>query len=128
MWGLVVVCQNTRAIKIHATAGYGTDDLLTAFALLTANHENPLLVVSDSGSQLVKASNLMDQIDLTKLAWKKIAEGAVKNGTKWKIEEPGCQWRSGLAESAVKLIKCTLALTLASQRTLNFAELNTLFS
>ena len=128
VWGLVVVCQNTRAIKMYATAGYGTDDFLTAFTRFTANHGNPLLVVSDSGSQLVKAGKVIDQIDLSKLDWKKITEGAAKNGTKWKIVEPGCQWRNGLAESAVKLIKSTLALTLASQRTLNFAELDTLFS
>ena len=42
--------------------------------------------------------------------------------------EPGCQWRNGIAESAVKLLKSTLALTLASQTTLNFTELDTLFS
>ena len=42
--------------------------------------------------------------------------------------EPGCQWRNGLAEAAVKLVKSTLDLTLASQSTLNFAELDTLFS
>ena len=128
VWGLVVVCQNTRAIKMYATAGYGTDDFLTAFTRFTANHGNPLLVVSDSGSQLVKAGKLIDQIDLSKLDWNKISEGAAKNGTKWKVVEPGCQWRNGLAESAVKLVKSTLALTLASQRTLNFTELDTLFS
>ena len=30
-WGLVIVCQNTRAIRMYATAGYSTDDFLTAF-------------------------------------------------------------------------------------------------
>ena len=40
----------------------------------------------------------------------------------------GCQWWNGLAESAVKLIKSTLAFTLRSQTTLNYAELDTLFS
>ena len=113
---------------MYATAGFGTDDFLTAFTRFTANHGNPLLVVSDSGSQLVKAGKVIDAVDLSKVDWKKITEGAAKNGTKWKIVEPGCQWRNGLAESAVKLIKSTLALTLASQRTLNFAELDTLFS
>ena len=70
----------------------------------------------------------MDQIDLIKLEWRKIDEGAAKDGTKWKIVELGCQWTNGLAESAIRLIKSSLALTLASQRTLNFAELGTLFS
>ena len=42
--------------------------------------------------------------------------------------EPGYQWRNGLAESAVKLVKSTLGLVLASQSTLNYAELDTLFA
>ena len=41
---------------------------------------------------------------------------------------PGCQWRNGLAEAAVKLVKSALDLTLASQVTLNYAEIDTLFS
>ena len=41
---------------------------------------------------------------------------------------PGCQWRNGLAEATVKLLKSTLMLTLSSQTTLNYAELDTMFS
>ena len=55
-------------------------------------------------------------------------EGAAKNGTKWRCVEPGCQWRNGLAKAAVKLLKSTLQLTLSSQTTLNYAELDTVFS
>ena len=128
VWGLVIVCQNTRAIKMYATAGYSTDDFLTAFTRFTANHGNPLVVVSDAGSQLVKAGKLVDQFDPSKLNWNKIIEGAAKNGTRWKNIQPGCQWRNGLAEAAVKLVKTTLGHTLANQRTLNYAELDTLFS
>ena len=128
LWGLVVICQNTRAVKMYATAGYSTDDFLTAYRRFTSNHGNPLLVVSDSGSQLKKAGQLISQGDPAGLDWTKIKEGAAKNGTDWKCVEPGCQWRNGLAESAVKLVKSTLELTLASQTTLNYAELDTLFS
>ena len=49
VWGLVLVCQNTRAIKMYATGGYSTDDSFTTYVRFTSNHENPLLVVSDSG-------------------------------------------------------------------------------
>ena len=128
VWGLVIVCQNTRAVKVYATAGYSTDDFLTAYTRFTANHGNPLLVVSDAGSQLVKAGKMIDQYDPSHLDWIRIKEGAAKNGTNWKNIEPGCQWRNGLAEAAVKLLKSTLDLTLASQSALNYAELDTLFS
>ena len=117
-WGLVVICQNTRAIKMYATAGYSTDDFLTAFLRFTANHGNPLLVVSDSGSQMIKAGRVIEGGDPTKLDWTRIREGAAKNGTDWKAVEAGCQWRNGLAEAAVKLVKSTLEMTLASHTTL----------
>ena len=63
-----------------------------------------------------------------KVDWTKVQEGAAKSGTTWKVVEPGCQWRNGLAEAAVKLLKSTLNLTLSSQASLNYAELDTLFS
>ena len=80
-WGLVVVCQNMRAVKMYATDGYATNDFLTAYTRFTANQGNPLLVVSDSGSQLTKAAKLVDQFDLTKLDRTKIRQGAGRNGT-----------------------------------------------
>ena len=113
---------------MYAAAGYATDDFLTAYTRFSANHGNPLLVVSDSGSQLMKAAKHVDQFDLSKLDWVRIKEGAARNGTEWKVVQPGCQWRNGLAEAAVKLVKSTLYLTLASQKALNYAELDTLFS
>ena len=128
VWGLVIICQNTRAIKMLATAGYSTDDFLTTYRRFTANFGNPLLVVSDAGSQLKKAGKLVEQGDPAALDWDRIQQGAARNGTEWKCVEPGCQWRNGLAEAAVKLVKSTLSLTLASQTTLTYAELDTLFS
>ena len=128
LWGLVIICQNTRAVKMYATAGYSTDDFLTAYHRFTANHANPLLVVSDAGTQLRKAGQVIEKGDPAVLDWDRIREGAAKSGTKWKCVEPGCQWRNGLAEAAVKLVKSTLSLTMASQSTLNYAELDTLFS
>ena len=94
----------------------------------TSNHGNPLLVVSDSGTQLVKAGKIAAEFAPASLDWISIGEKAAKNGTKWKVVEIGCQWRNGLAESAVKLVKSTLEHTIASQRTLDYSELDTLFS
>ena len=128
LWGLVVVCQNTRAVKMYATSGYSTDDFLTAYHRFTSNHGNPSLVVSDAGSQVKRAGKVIEQGDPAGLNWIRIQEDAAKSGTEWRLVEPGCQWRNGLAEAAVKLVKSTLSLTLASQSTLNYAELDTLFS
>ena len=59
LWGLIIICQNTRAIRMYATAGYSTDDFLTAFRRFTSHHGNPLLIVSDAGSQLKKAGKVI---------------------------------------------------------------------
>ena len=91
VWGLVLVCQNTRAVKMLATAGYGTDDFLTAYTRFTSNYGNPLLVVTDSGSQLIRAGKAIERSDPASLDWKRIREGAAKNGTDWKVVEPSCQ-------------------------------------
>ena len=55
IWGLVLVCQNSRAVKMLATAGYSTDDFITAYRRFTANFGNPSLVITDAGTQLKKA-------------------------------------------------------------------------
>ena len=74
-----------------ATAGYSTDDFLTTYLRFTANFGCPLLVVSDAGSQLVKAGKIIDGGDPSKLDWSRIVENAAKSGTDWKTVEPGCQ-------------------------------------
>jgi len=76
----------------------------------------------------VKAGQVVESSDPRSLDWDRIKEKVAKNGTDWKVVEPGCQWRNGLAEGAVKVLKNTLSLTIASQRTLNYAELDTLFA
>ena len=52
-----------------ATAGYSTDDFLTAYHRFTANHANPLLVVSDAGTQLRKAGEIIEKGDPAGLDW-----------------------------------------------------------
>ena len=54
---------------MYAMGGYSTDNFLTPYTRFNAIHRNPLLVVSDSGSQLVKAAKFVDQFDLTKFDW-----------------------------------------------------------
>ena len=48
--------------------------------------------------------------------------------TDWRCIGPGCLWRNNLAEAAVRLLKSMSDLSLASQSTLTFAEMDTHFS
>ena len=54
VYGLVIVCQNVRAVKLYAVPGYDTYSFLLAYTRFVADHNAPALVVSDRGSQLVK--------------------------------------------------------------------------
>ena len=76
IWGLVLVCQNTRAVKMLATAGYSTNDFITAYRRFTSNFGNPALVITDAGTQLRKAGQILEAGDPANMDWGKIAEGA----------------------------------------------------
>ena len=116
---------NTRAIKLYATGGNSTDNFFTAYHRFTSNHGCPLLVVSDSESQLKLLGKLVQQCDPSSLNWDKIVESEARNGTRWKIVAAGCQWHNGITETPVKLMKSTLVLTNGSQSNLTYAELET---
>ena len=70
---------------MYATPGYSTDDFLNAHTCFTSNHRTPSMVVTDSGSQLVKAGKLLDQTDRFTFDWECVKEGTAKNGTEWKV-------------------------------------------
>ena len=47
VWGMALVCQNTRAVKIYPIEGYDTASFLTIFGVHCANHGVPTTVLSD---------------------------------------------------------------------------------
>ena len=78
VYGLVVVCQNVRAVKLLAVPGYDTYSFLLAYARFTADHGPPARVVSDRGTQLVKAGKMVgDSLeDVEKWDWEDISARA----------------------------------------------------
>ena len=131
VYGLVIVCQNTSAVKVLAVPGYDTGSFLLALKKFTNNFGTPELIVSDRGSQLVKAGKIVNvgtATNLDNLDWTKIVEATTKSGTTWKFVEAGCQWRNGLCERQIGSLKKTLETTLENSPNLNIIELDTLFS
>ena len=130
VYGLVIVCQNTRAVKLLTVPGYDTGSFLLAYKKFTNEFGTPEKIVSDQGSQLVKAGKILavQESDLDKLDWKKIEEMTAKSGATWTFVEAGCQWRNGLVERQVKTLKTTLKNVLDFGQNLNIMELDTLFS
>ena len=60
VYGLVIVCQNVRAVKLLPVPGYDTGSFLVSYKRFTNDFGTPELIVSDRGSQLVKAGKILN--------------------------------------------------------------------
>ena len=106
VWAVLVMCLNTRALKIYLAAGYGTQDFLIAWEEFESDCGVPRRVHSDRGSQLVGAASTMEGPDYD---WDAIS-ARNKGQTVWTFCPSGAQWRNGAIESFVKRFKWSLEL------------------
>ena len=120
VWGVLILCLNTKAVKLYIAAGYSTADFLMSFEQFTSDHGWPSTVHSDRGSNLVCAAKEVDTPDYD---WD-IIEKSSGGKTRWVFCPSGCQFRNGAAESFVKKTKRTLAHTYGS-KSLTFHEMET---
>ena len=88
----------------------------------------PLSIVSDKGSQLIAAGNIIASEDLpcNKYNWDKIVSS--NSSSKWEFVPAKAQHRNGLAESTVKVMKKSLALALGPGVELTYCEMVTLLA
>ena len=121
VWALLVMCLNTRALKIYLAAGYGTQDFLVAWNEFESDCGVPRRVHSDRGSQLVSAAGAVEGPDYD---WDAISARS-KGQTVWTFCPSGAQWRNGAIESFVKRFKWSLELY--QQSGLTYAELQSAF-
>ena len=56
VWGVLILCLNTKAVKRYVPAGYSTAEFLMAFEQFTSDHGKPAMVHSDRGSNLVSTA------------------------------------------------------------------------
>ena len=93
-----------------------------------SRYGTPSSIVSDKGSQLVAAGNLVVEKDLpcSKYDWGKIE--AHSPGTTWTFVPAKAQHRNGLAESTVKVMKRSLSLALGPGAELTYCEMVTLLA
>ena len=91
VYGLVIVCQNTRAVKLLPVPGYDTASFLVAYRRFTNDFGTPELIISDRGSQLVKAGKILnvERQDLDDINWTRIRDLTARSGTEWKFVEAG---------------------------------------
>ena len=61
VWGLLFSCASTRAIHLDVAVDYDTNSILHCIRRLKAQRGNVRIIVSDPGSQLVGASNVLKE-------------------------------------------------------------------
>jgi len=121
-WVVVIVCLNTKAVKLYLACGYATKDFLLAWEQHVSDCGNPLTVHSDRGSQLSRASKEVME-DRPDFDWEIIASTDLGR-TVWRFCPSGAQFRNGATESYVKKVKRSLIHTYG-ERNLNQQEFTT---
>ena len=128
-WILVYCDMATRAVCLLATTGYSTQDFLIRHEEFTMRKGPPKKIVSDRGSQLVAGSQFVADKDKpsSSLNWEHVVRDT-GGQTVWEFVPPGCQWRNGLCESMVKVLKKSLNCALGPGVILSYGELITLLA
>ena len=127
VWPLLFVCQATGALHISLMHDYGTEAFILQYRSYVAIRGKPAKVTSDRGSQLTSKGNVV--VSATEhprnWGWQDVADRTAQEGTVWEFVPAGCQYRNGLAENRVKVVKKTLAVMMSKtvdQRMLTYAE------
>ena len=126
-WILVYVCRSTKAVCLLPTAGYSTASFLLRHEEFVARKGAPQEIVSDQGSQLVAAGNIIAKKELPgSWDWKQIQKE--NNTSEWVFVPAGSQHHNGLPEAMVKVMKTSLSQSLNPGVVLAYDELVTLLA
>jgi hypothetical protein len=121
VWAVLVMCLNSRALKVYLAPGYASQDFMLAWKEFQSDCGVPRRVHSDRGSQLISAASGMD---LPEYDWDQIS-AENKGQTEWRFCPSGAQWRNGAIEAFVKQFKWSLQLY--QNTSMNYAELQSVF-
>lgn len=110
-----------------ATSGYSTADFLSKHEEFTARNNCPRSIVSDRGSQLVRAGMVLaDKEKPSSWKWDEVIR---KNSvTNWEFVAVGSQHRNGLSEAQVKILKKSMHHAITPGTVLRYSELVTLLA
>lgn len=125
-WGLVVVCNATKAIHLEAVSSYSSKSFIAALTRFVARRGLCAEIHCDFGSNFTGARNIFDREfhALIKEATPSVVHWATKNKIAFKWGTVAQPHLNGLAESGVKLAKKHLKRSF-SEVTLTFEELST---
>ena len=106
VWVVLLVCLNTKALKLYVGGGYSTEDFLLVWASFVADHGQPLTCHSDRGSQLVSAAKENPDMETPGYDWDMVAS-SMAGKTVWYFTPAQAQFRNGAVEIFVKKFKRT---------------------
>ena len=133
---LVICSLSTGAVHVYLMHTYGTEAFLLQWGNFTALRGCPKQVWSDKGSQLTSSANYVtwsEAEDPSKWQRESIKFTAARQNTEWKFVPSGCQFRNGLVESRVRILKQTLlhvmhGTLIHDKPTASYAEVQTFLS
>ena len=111
MYGMAILCQQSRAVKYYPVEGYDTKAFLTTFEIHCAQHGVPTHILSDPMSAFIASAKVVGTETGEDLPGKKKRkepefEDALrtKYNIEWAFIPPGSQWRDP-AERSIKSLK-----------------------
>ena len=106
IYGMAVLCQQSRAVKFYPVEGYDTKSFLTTFEIHCSIHGVPTHVLSDpmttfiSGAKVVGTEEIVENLDKSEFE----ATLQRKYNIDWTFIPAGSQWRDP-AERSIKSLK-----------------------
>ena len=122
-YGALLNCKASRAVHIDISPDYSTQTLIMLLRRFVALRGYPEKLYSDTGSQLVGASNELEGI-IKGFHQEKLAEFGVDKGLTWEFAAPDGPWQNCCSEALIKSVKKAIRGATGSQ-VLSFSELQT---
>ena len=114
IYGVIFNCITCRAVYVDVATDYSTEGFLMPFRRFVTIRGYPQKVTSDSGSQLIGASNELKEI-IKGLDQQVLKEFGAEEGLEWCFTTPDGPWRNGCSESLIKSIKKAISCAIGDQ-------------
>ena len=114
----------STAVHLDIATCYSTDAFLMVLRKFVSIRGYPHNIYSDSGTQLVGASNVLKAIS-REWDWNKILDFGTTKGMCWNFSPADSPWWNGCCESLIKSIKKSINIALKHKR-VSFVELQTI--
>ena len=104
VWGVIYTCASTRAVYLDVADSYATESVLHTVRRLLAIRGDVRIIISDPGSQLVRASKELSE---WRHGWdtEQLIRFGAPVGLEWNFIMANSQHQNGAAESIVKMVE-----------------------